>query len=93
MSCLCDLFFISSLISVNVSHITSVKETHLFFLHSSQYLQLILDYNVDEESEQFSNRKGSVSGCCLAFPYFFSSFSLALLIKMLLIEKACSCPS
>ena len=93
MSCLCGLFFISSLISVTVSHITSVKETHLFFLHSSQYLQLILDYNVDEESEQFSNKKGSVSGCCLAFPYFFSSFSLALLIKMLLIEKACSCPS
>ena len=71
---LCGLFFISSLISITVNHITSVKQTHLFFLHSSEYLQLILDDNVDEESQQFSNKKGSVSDCCLAFPYFFFQF-------------------
>ena len=45
--------------------------------------------NVDEESQYFSNSKRSASGCCLAFHSVFAIISLALLIKVLLIKKAC----
>ena len=33
--------------------------------------------------------QNSASGCCLAFDWFFGNFRLALLIKVLLIKKAC----
>ena len=47
----CDLFFIFSLIFITSNSITSLKQTHLFFAHSLEYLLLFLDDNVDEESE------------------------------------------
>ena len=37
------------------------------FAYFSEYVLLFLNDNVDEECEQFSNSKSSVSGCCLAF--------------------------
>ena len=51
-----------------------------------------MDDNVDEESEKFSYKKSSASGCCLAFACFFANFNLALLIKVLLIKKLCVLP-
>ena len=57
----------------------------MYFL---EYQLLFLEDNVDEERQQFSNKKGSVSGCCLAFSWFFANFSLALLIEVLLIKKS-----
>ena len=42
-----------------------------------------------EESKQFSSSESSVSGCCLAFAYFFANFSIVLVIKVLPIKKAC----
>ena len=88
MSCLCDLLFIFSLIFIVINHITSLRQTHLLFVHFLEYLLLSLDYNIDEESEKYSNKESSASGCCLAFAYFFSNFSLVLLIKKLLIKKS-----
>ena len=44
--------------------------------------------NMDEESEWFSKSKNSALGCCLAFGWFLDSFSLVLLIKVLLLKKA-----
>ena len=57
-----------------------------FFLHFLEYLLSILDDNMDDESEWFSNSKTSSSGCCLA--WFFANVSLALLIKVLLRKKS-----
>ena len=51
MSHLCDLIFIYSLIFVDINHITSFKQTYLFFVHFLDYPLLVLDDNVDEESE------------------------------------------
>ena len=85
-----DLFFIFSLIFIVINHITSFKQTHLFFVHFLECLLLLLDDNVDEENKLFSNSKSSASGCCLAFASFFANFSLVLLIKVLLLKKACS---
>ena len=48
---LCDLLFIFSLIFIAITHITSPKETHFFFVHFLEYLLLFLDDNVDEKSE------------------------------------------
>ena len=92
MSYLCDLLFIFSLIFIFINHITSIKtDAFVFFLHFLEYLLLFLYDNVDEESKKFSNSESSVSGCCLAFAYFFADFSLALLIKVLLMKKKCVC--
>ena len=66
MPYLCDLFFIFRLNFNAVNHITSLKHA-ILFVHFLEYLLLFLDNKVDEESEQFSNCKNSVSGCCLAF--------------------------
>ena len=38
MSYLCDLLFIFSLIFIVINHITSIKQTYLFFLHFLEYL-------------------------------------------------------
>ena len=46
-----DLFSIFSLIFIVINPITSLKQTHLFFVHFSEYLLLFLDENVDEESK------------------------------------------
>ena len=51
MSYICDLFFIFSLAFIIINPITSLKQTHLFFAHFLEYLLLLLDDNVYEESE------------------------------------------
>ena len=51
MSHIGDLFFIFSLIFIVISSITSWKQTHLFYAHFLDYLLLLLDDNVDEESK------------------------------------------
>ena len=53
MSYICDLFFIFSFVFVVIDHITSLKQTHLFFVRFSEHRLLFLDDNVDEKSEQF----------------------------------------
>ena len=47
----CDLFFISSLIFILINHITSFKQTYLFFVHFLEYLLSFLNDYVDEKSE------------------------------------------
>ena len=53
MSYLYDLFFslISSLIFIFINHMTSFKQTYLFFVHFLEYIPLFLNDNVDEERE------------------------------------------
>ena len=51
MLCLCDLFFIFSLIFIVTNHITLFIETYLFFVHFLEYLLLFSDDKVDEKSE------------------------------------------
>ena len=82
-----DLFFIFSIIFIVIDHITTLRQTHLFFLHFLEYILLFLDNEVDEESKRCSNSKSSISGCCLAFGWFFAFFSLALFIRVLLIKN------
>ena len=66
--------------------IQSHERRHIcFFAHFSEYV--FLNDNGDEECEQLSNSTSSASGYCLALASFFSSFSLVLLIKALLIKK------
>ena len=79
--------FIFSLIFIVINHIISFKQTYLFPVLFLEHLLLFLDDKVDEESEKFSNSKSSVSGCCLAFAWFFANFSLALLTKLSYIKK------
>ena len=70
---LCDLYFIFSLIFIVIIHITSSKQTHLFFFTFSRNIVIIifnkipLDDSVDEEREYFSISKSSALGCFLAF--------------------------
>ena len=85
MTYLSDLFFIFSLTFTVINRITSLKQTHLFFVHFLEYLLLFSDDNVDEESEKFSNSQCSPSGCSWAFAWFFANFSLALLMTFTLI--------
>ena len=89
MSNLCDLFFIFSPIFIVVNHATSFKQAYLFFVLFLEYLPLFSNDNINEESKWFTNRKSSASGYCLAFAYFFANFNLVLLIRVLLIKKAC----
>ena len=51
MSHIGDLFFIFNLIFIAINSITSLKQTHLFYVHFLDYLLLFLDDNVDEESK------------------------------------------
>ena len=51
MSYICDLFFIFSLIFSVINHLTSLKETHLFFVHFKKCFILFLIDKVDEKSE------------------------------------------
>ena len=85
MSCLGILFFTFSLIFVVINHVTSSKQMYLFSCTFLENLLSFLNDNVDERI--FSNSQNSASACCLAFAWFFGSFSLALLIKVLLIKK------
>ena len=81
MSYLSDLFFIFSLIFI------VIYQTYLPYVHFLEYLLLFLDDTMNEECQQFSNSENSASECCLAFARFFANFTLALLIKVLLIKK------
>ena len=51
MSHIGDLFFIFCFIFIVINSITSLKQTHLFYAHFLDYLLLLLDDNVDEESK------------------------------------------
>ena len=51
---------------------------------------LFLDDNLDELSEWFSYSSNTASRCCLTFLWLFDNFSLALLVKVLLIIKVCN---
>ena len=81
MPYLYDLFFVFSLTFIVTNHVTLFKQMYLFFVHFLEYRVLFFDDNVVEGSEKFSNRESLVSGCCLAFAWFFTNLSLALLIK------------
>ena len=87
VSYLCNLFFIFSLIVISINNISPLKQTYLLFVYFLEYLLLFLDDNMDEESKHFSNSKSSPAGCCLTFAWAFANFSLALLIKLMLIKK------
>ena len=68
-------------------HITSFKQTCLFFVHFLRISPIIIGCNVDQQRKKLSNSNSLASGCCLVFAWFFASFSLALLIKVLLMKK------
>ena len=51
ISYLCGLFFIFSFIFIAINHITSLKQTHLFFVQFLENNLLFLDDNVEKESE------------------------------------------
>ena len=55
------------------------------FAYFLEYVLLCMENNADGECELNSNSKSSASGCCLEFALFFTNFSLALIIKVLLI--------
>ena len=59
-------YVVFSLIFIVITHIASLKQTHLSFVHFLECLLLFFE-NVDEESESSSNSESSVSGCCLSF--------------------------
>ena len=65
-----------------------IKTDALVFCMFLEHLLFFLDDNMDEDGKWFSNNKRLTSGCYLAFAYFFSNFSLVLLMKVLLIEKS-----
>ena len=51
-SYLCDLLFIINLIFIVINHITSLKQTHLFFVYFLGYHLLFLDDKVDEKKRK-----------------------------------------
>ena len=48
---LCDLFLIFCLTFIIIDNITSLIQTHLFFVHFLEYVPSFLGNNVVEESE------------------------------------------
>ena len=48
------LFLIFSLIFIAMNHITSLKQTNLFFVHFLEYLLLFLDDNVNEKKKRIT---------------------------------------
>ena len=51
MSYQCDPFFIFGLVFIIINRRVSLKRTHLLFTHFSEYLILVLDDNMDAESD------------------------------------------
>ena len=51
MSYLWDLFFIFTLIFTIINHIISLKQANLFFANFLEYLVLVLDGNMNKETE------------------------------------------
>ena len=68
-------------------HITSFKQTHLFFVHFLEHLLLFLDDNVDEESEKFSDSKSSASEL-LGISLIFWQFQPGVPCKNVVYKKA-----
>ena len=50
----CDLLFIFSFIFIVINHITSFKQTYLFFVHFLERLLLFLDDNVEANNFQIA---------------------------------------
>ena len=87
MPYLCDLLFIFIFIMINFINLKISRiQTHLSLAYHLEYILLFLEDNIGEECQRFSNSKSSTSRCCLVFASLFANFSLALLIKALLIE-------
>ena len=61
MSSLCDLIFIFSLIFIVTNNKTSLKQTHLLFVHFLGCLLLLSDDKVDEEIEYIKLNKIKVN--------------------------------
>ena len=57
MSYLGDPFFFFSLIFIVINRITSLKQTHLFFIHILEYLLLFLDDNKMKKADDFQIAK------------------------------------
>ena len=53
ISYICDLFFSFNLVFIIINHITSLKQTHFFFVHFLEYPLLFLDDNVDKKVNNF----------------------------------------
>ena len=88
MSYLCDVFLFSSSFSSRLIAWFHEHRRTCSFVYFLVYVLLFLDDNLDGECVWFSNSKSSASRYRLAFAWFFANFSLALLIKLLLIKKA-----
>ena len=83
MPYLCDLFLVFSLIFIAINHITSFKQTYLFFEHILEYLLLFLMIIWMKKVNNFQRAKvqlQAASGRCLAFACFLP-------ISVLLIKK------
>ena len=83
---LCDLFFIFCLIFIIINCIISLKLTYLLF---AQYHILVLEITQIKKMNNFQIAKGQLQS--VTFAWFFANFSLSLLIKVLLLKKACKC--
>ena len=63
---------------------------HLLFAHVLEYLLIFVDSNMDKENEKFANsKKVQPHDVTYLLLDFFASFSLMLLIKVLLINIVC----
>ena len=81
MSYRSNLFFIFNFIKINLI----IIQTYLLFCRLFRKRPITLGWLRGWRIAIFW--KSSASGCCLAFAWFFGNFSLALLIKMLLLIK------
>ena len=88
ISCLCDLFFIFIFISIMINHIISWIQKHLFFGFIFKICPILswkITWMKNVNNIQIAKFSVRVSICL-----FFANFILALLIKVLLIKKACN---
>ena len=83
---ICDLFFFFIFIFIMINRAISWIQTHFFFCLCSRVCHIIFGWYWEWKT-WFLNSQSSVSRCCSAFAWFFANFSLALLIKVLLVKK------
>ena len=86
LSYLCHLFFIFSLISIAINHITSLKQKDLFFFVCFAHFQNSFYYfwmttRVKKMNNFQLYNESLTSGCCLAIGYFFSLFQPSVAYK------------
>ena len=82
------LFFIFSLIFIIMNHITSLKHSHLFFVHFLEYLLLFLDDHVDEKKLIiFKQQKFSIR-VLLSFCLIFCQFQPGIVYKNVQFHKS-----